>query len=368
MAQGRNCVRRSSKPTASRELPLRAKFLLGLRVDEPGPDATPCSVFRQRLLAHDQARAAFEAVLQAARDQGLLAAVDTALIDATAVTPAAAVPSLAGLVQQAIRRVLLAWRKPDPLTVQKVVHDQGWAPYVAPRCTPVGDGILTPAGRTAFDRAVADAEALLRRVPAPPDRSPALAAAVAVLERIGEERVDAGGQLRDQVATATDPDARWGAKGRNRHGTGYKATVVEDHATARVLNLPITPANVPDDQVLPAALEGVATAPVEALGDGAYGTRRNRRGCRDHRIRLVAPRKGQGRGRVIGRILQPADRARRAKGERKQAELVRWHGFRQARYIGRAKVQLQAYLTAAWANLKRLARLLRAPAPALAAA
>lgn len=109
-------------------------------------------------------------------------------------------------------------------------------------------------------------------------------------------------------------------------------------------------------------------APVEVPGDGAYGTRPNRWWFRDDRIRLVAPWCGKGRGRVIGRILQPADRARRAKVEGRQAELVWWHGLPKARYIRRAKVQLKAYLTAAWANLTCLARLLRvlAPQPATA--
>ncbi|CAB1127699.1 protein of unknown function [Candidatus Hydrogenisulfobacillus filiaventi] len=239
---------------------------------------------------------------------------------------------------------------------------------MAPRCTPVGDGIRPPAGQTAYDRAVADAAARLGAVPAPTDRSPALAEAVASRERIGAERVDAGGQLQDPGVTATEPDARRGAKGRNRHWTGYKATVVEDPATELLFNIPIPPGNVPDDQVLPAALEGVTGTPVEVLGDWAYGTRRNRRWDRDRRIRLVAPRKGQGRGRVIGRILQPADRARRAQGERKHAEGVRWHGFRQARYVGWAKVPRQAYRTAAWAHRKRRASLLRTPAPQPAAA
>ena len=38
------------------------------------------------------------------------------------------------------------------------------------------------------------------------------------------------------------------------------------------------------------------------------------------------------------------------------SELVRGHGFRQARYRGRDKVQLQAYFTAVAVDLKRLTR------------
>lgn len=148
--------------------------------------------------------------------------MDTALIDATAVTTATAASSRFGKSSTAMSG-RSTWRPASPR----------W-----------GDGILTPAGRAAFDRAVADAEAVLRRFP---DRNPALAEAVAILERVEEERVDAGGQLRDPVATATNPDGRWGERGGNRPGKGCKATVVEDHTTELLLNITITPANVADD-------------------------------------------------------------------------------------------------------------------------
>ena len=44
----------------------------------------------------------------------------------------------------------------------------------------------------------------------------------------------------------------------------------------------------------------------------------------------------------------------RAKIERKIAELLRRHGLRHGRYLGRARTQLQAAMTAAVVNAKRL--------------
>src|SRR5262249_18679546 len=44
----------------------------------------------------------------------------------------------------------------------------------------------------------------------------------------------------------------------------------------------------------------------------------------------------------------------RAKVERKLAELLRRHGLRQGRYLGRLKTDLQAVLTGTMVNLKRL--------------
>ena len=44
----------------------------------------------------------------------------------------------------------------------------------------------------------------------------------------------------------------------------------------------------------------------------------------------------------------------RAKVERKLSELMRRHGLRQGRYLGQAKTELQAVLTATLLNPKRL--------------
>jgi transposase len=48
--------------------------------------------------------------------------------------------------------------------------------------------------------------------------------------------------------------------------------------------------------------------------------------------------------------------------ERKLGELARWHGARQARYRGRAKVLIQGLLTGLVVNAKRLLKLVEAPA------
>jgi transposase len=62
-----------------------------------------------------------------------------------------------------------------------------------------------------------------------------------------------------------------------------------------------------------------------------------------------------------------AVRREHPKVERKLSEMVRWHGGRQARYRGRAKVLSQELITAIVVNVKRMAQLLCAPelAPAV---
>lgn len=52
--------------------------------------------------------------------------------------------------------------------------------------------------------------------------------------------------------------------------------------------------------------------------------------------------------------------------ERKLGELLRHHGGRRARYWGTAKVKVQQLMTAMAVNIKRLVRLLNAPALAVA--
>lgn len=49
--------------------------------------------------------------------------------------------------------------------------------------------------------------------------------------------------------------------------------------------------------------------------------------------------------------------------EAKQAEMVRWHGLRRARYRGLPKVRLQAYFTALAVNIKRWVKLLTVAPP-----
>jgi transposase len=53
----------------------------------------------------------------------------------------------------------------------------------------------------------------------------------------------------------------------------------------------------------------------------------------------------------------------RSRIEPKYAEAKRFHGMRRARYRGLVKMHLQAYLTAAILNIKRMTRLLRTPNP-----
>lgn len=61
-------------------------------------------------------------------------------------------------------------------------------------------------------------------------------------------------------------------------------------------------------------------------------------------------------------------RGQHRKIERKLGEVVRHHGARHARYWGRAKVRIQAVLTALVVNVKRMVKLLAQPAQAATAA
>lgn len=84
---------------------LRVKFLLGLHVEDKGPDATTFVVFRRRLMESHKAKAAFEAVRDLAVRMQLLKVVGgTGLVDATQILSRGEVPTIAGLVQQGIRK------------------------------------------------------------------------------------------------------------------------------------------------------------------------------------------------------------------------------------------------------------------------
>lgn len=344
---------------------LRLKFLLGLHLEERGPDASTLVVFRQRLLENEKARAAFDSVLGLAIRLSILKAGGTALIDATEILSKGEVPSIIGLVQQGIRKVLLAWRDHDEAKARAVANKLGIGRYLERRYNKSGESLLSWKGKRLFSKIVAQAEALLEALPPREMQPDSLREAADILEQIVFERAEHDDPPPDRIATATDPEARWGAKSRSKKFVGHKATILEDAESELIIGMQVGKGNETDDRMLPEVVEEAAVTPSEVIGDGAYGTRKNRLAMRKKGVVLVAPRKDRRRGRAVGRISTLSDRRIRARVERKQAEIVRFHGLRRARYFGLVKVRLQAYFTAAAVNLKRIITLMsrRDPVP-----
>jgi len=154
-----------------------------------------------------------------------------------------------------------------------------------------------------------------------------------------------------------DPDARFGRKTPKKGFYGYKSHVVQDADSELIVQVLTTPGTVPDGVVLPTLAQPQAQ---ELTGDKAYDSQANRSHLDSLGVSpALHPRRPRpGRPRKSWR--------ERPKIERKFAECKQFHGLRQARDWGLAKVTVQTLMVALVVNLKRWVSLLKQRSPALA--
>lgn len=97
----------------------------------------------------------------------------------------------------------------------------------------------------------------------------------------------------NRIISAVDPDARHGAKSKNKKFDGYKAHVTETVENEFITNIDVTPGNVADFK--PTAentremISKTGLEPTKMLADGIYGTGENRQQLKEMGIQLVAP-------------------------------------------------------------------------------
>ena len=175
------------------------------------------------------------------------------------------------------------------------------------------------------------------------------------LFRLKKERRDGDDDDHYVDRNSPDPDACFGRKTPKKGFYGYKSHVVQDADSELIVQVLTTPGNVPDGAVLPALAQPQAK---ELTGDKAYDSKANR----SHLLGLgVAP----GLYPRLPRPGRPRKSWReRPKIERKFAECKQFHGLRQARYWGLAKVSIQTIMVALAVNLKRWVALLKLRSPA----
>jgi transposase len=132
--------------------------------------------------------------------------------------------------------------------------------------------------------------------------------------------------------------------------------VVQDADSELIVQVLTTPGNVPDGVVLPTLAQHQAK---ELTRDKAYDSKANRShlAALDVSFRLHHRLPRPGRPRKSWR--------ERPKIERKFAECKQFHGLRQARYWGLAKVSVQTIMVALVVNPKRWVTLLKLRSPAL---
>ena len=157
-----------------------------------------------------------------------------------------------------------------------------------------------------------------------------------------------------QAPGSPDPDARFGRKSAKKSFYGYKEHLATDADSELITAVAVTPGNVPDSQVFAPLVD----PPVrEITADKGYDTDENHQHlqAQGQRSSLIV-KHNRSNPQVLGQA-NPASQRERPHIERKFAEQKRYHGLRQARYWGLAKVTIQALITCIVVNCKRLAKL-----------
>jgi IS5 family transposase len=166
-------------------------------------------------------------------------------------------------------------------------------------------------------------------------------------------------KIRDNPDASPDKDARHGYKSEKRPFFGYKAHASMDSDSELITKLDTTPGNASDGKEFPKVVD---TQSRMTTADKAYDSNKNH-----HLLKMkkttsaIIIKKNRKSRRLRKHQTKPeimAAQRQRPKIERKFAELKRFHGLKEARYWGLAKMAIQFTMTAIACNLKRIVKLL----------
>jgi IS5 family transposase len=166
-------------------------------------------------------------------------------------------------------------------------------------------------------------------------------------------------KIKDNPDTSPDKDARHGYKSEMKPFFGYKAHASMDSDSEFITKLDTTPGNTNDGNEFPKVMD---TRSRMITADKAYDSRKNHRLLRRGKaISAIIIKKNRKSRRLRRHQMKPeiiAAQRERPKIERKFAELKRFHGLKEARYWGLAKMAIQFTMAAIACNLKRVVKLL----------
>jgi len=162
-----------------------------------------------------------------------------------------------------------------------------------------------------------------------------------------------------KINASPDKDARHGYKSEKKPFFGYKAHASMDSDSELITKLDTTPGNTHDGKEFPKVVD---TQSRMTTADKAYDSNKNHRLLkRKMTTSAVIIKKNRKSPRLRKHQMKPeiiAAQRERPKIERKFAELKRFHGLKDARYWGLAKMSIQFTMTAIACNLKRIVKLL----------
>jgi len=284
----------------------RWQVALNLPIDYPGFDPSCFTYFRQRLIDNDQERYAFDRFVAVGRKAGFIPDRVTLLTDTTNVKGAGAVQDTYTLLRKGMRKLLKAagFHLPQQrqglspqtrLLLERYIDqdrkaDIDWA-------DPQQRGAQL---QVLFD----DAEAALALAVEHIDDDEVRYLGWLLTKILGDDLVvdDQGqaqmgqGTATDRIISVTDPQMRHGRKSSAHLFNGFKVSVSTDQHSELILDIADVTASGSDGaHLLPiiARVEEQADVTVDrVMGDGAYGSGKNRAACdkyAGHAIDLVSP-------------------------------------------------------------------------------
>jgi hypothetical protein len=243
---------------------LRWKYAAGgLEFDRGGFVHTVLVDMRVRLAKSERPNRIFEAVLDVAKQAGLVGR--KRVLDSTALYDAVATQDTVTLIRGAIRAVLAAAGTALAADLRSVLRrDDDYATAGKPVC----DWDDAVAREALVDALVRDGSALVAKLDGcamPVELSQAMALLTTVIGQDVEQREDGvfrivRGVAEDRVISTVDPEARHGHKTESRGFDGYKGHLAIDPDSEIITATQVTAGNVADGQATEALLADVLRA------------------------------------------------------------------------------------------------------------
>ena len=285
---------------------LRWKVALNLPLDYAAFDASSLCNFRKRLLENGQERYAFSRFIAVGREAGFIPDRVTLLSDTTNVKGAGAVQDTYTLLRKGIRKLLKAagFHLPDrrqrlsvrtQALLERYLDQDGKADidWADPQQRAAQLKVLVEDTEAALEVAMEEANDVEVRTVG--WLLTKILGDDVVTDEHGDPQIGEG-TAPDRIISLTEPEMRHGRKSSAQRFDGFKVVVSTEQSSELILDITDITAMGSDGAQLMPTLERVKAETqivVErAIGDGAYGSGKNRAACasyKPHSIDLVSP-------------------------------------------------------------------------------
>ena len=274
----------------------RWKVALHLSLDYPGFERSSLSVFRKRLLTYGQERYAFDRFVAVGREAGFIPDRVTLLTDTTNVKGAGAVQDTYTLLRKGIRKLLktAGFHLPGKRQGLSSQARALVARYVDQDRRAEIDWADPQARAAQLKALVEDAESAMEQASQQIDHADVRSIGWLLTKILGDDVVTdeqgdpqiGAGTAPDRIISVTDADMRHGRKSKAHRFDGGKIIASTDQSSELLLDIADMTAAGSDGDQLMATIERVeANAKVRVervMGDGAFGSGKNRAACANH--------------------------------------------------------------------------------------